>query len=140
MFASMSDDEIVAFLEQHIHEITDDPHDDFPESIYLGLRRKLLRTVKDEQGFAIIAERMPFAFPAPLDAQLVFLYTAPSSRGAGVAGRLIEDVKKNYLGGGGLTLSCCGNGRRRFFEKHGFVVAGGDERLYEMYYNAISLQ
>jgi len=133
-FAMMTDAAIVEFLVEHIHEFTEHPAEEFPANITKGLGLGVLFILKTEAAFAIIVKRLPYAHPEPLDAQLVFLYTAHEARHLGVGSRLIEEVKRWHLDGGGMTLLCSGEQRRRFFERHGFSVIDERDDPYKMMY------
>lgn len=135
-FKSMGDDEIVSFLAQHIDEFTDEVSPDFPRIILLGLKSGHLVTRKQEHTFAVVARNCGVSYRAP-HAELVFLYTDPTARGQGQAGKLIEQIKDDPIIGFPIKLLCCGDQRLHFFEKHGFIKTEYEDEPYEMWYSPV---
>ena len=136
-FKSLDDDEIVSFLAQHIDEFTDGVSPDFPRNIRLGLKSGHLVTRKQEKTFAVVARNCRVSYRPP-HAELVFLYTDPTARGHGQASTLLEQIKDDPIIGFPIKLLCCGDQRRHFFEKHGFIKTGDEDEPYEMWYSPVA--
>ncbi|WP_082616547.1 GNAT family N-acetyltransferase [Massilia sp. Root418] len=128
----MTDSEIVSFLVQNIGEFTDDAAPDFPRNIQLGLKSGHLVVRRLEGGFAVVARNCGVSYRPP-HAELVFLYTDPAARGQGIASTLVQQIKQDSEIGGPIKLLCCGETRRRFFERHGFTTTGVEDDPYEMW-------
>lgn len=133
-FSQLDNDQMVKFLVEHIQEFTDEPSPDFPRNIQLGLVGGHLVIIKRESAFAVVARNCEVSYRPP-HAELVFLYTDPAKRGRGEAGSIIEQIKADPVIGVPIRLLCCGEDRRRLFERHGFAVIGNEDDPYEMFYN-----
>jgi GNAT superfamily N-acetyltransferase len=138
-FSKMDSSEIVSFLVENISEFTDEVSPQFPRNIRLGLKSGHLVVRVREGSFAVVARNLGVSFKPP-HAELVFLYTDPLARGRGFAGRLIEQIKLDPVVGSPIKLLCCGDERRRLFERHEFNLTDDEDGIYEMWYTPTSHQ
>lgn len=138
-FSIMDNSEMVSFLVENISEFTAEVAPAFPRNIRVGLKSGHLVIRVHQGSFAVVARNLGVSYKPP-HAELVFLYTDPEARGQGFAGMLIEQIKRDPIIGSPIKLLCCGDARRRLFERHEFVLTDDEDGIYEMWYTPVSSQ
>ncbi len=130
-FTRFNDEEIVRYLVDHFDEIgVGEPPNGLVGTLNNGIESGHLVIEKHDTAFAVVARanrkhagHLSF-IEIPPQADLMFLMVAKEVRGKGAGRNLLDKVKMKYMEDQAMELVCAGDGRRRFFEKSGFVEVG----------------
>jgi GNAT superfamily N-acetyltransferase len=133
-FSEYSAKQIVEFVDQNFNLFSAGTRDEeFPQNIISRLSDNLFCTVREKEGFALIARGMNELFGGDgKNAELMFLYVQPGFRKTGIGAAIVEKSKLCFSEGRIMEVKCEGIKRRSFFESMGFALVEYHEE-YDQY-------
>ena len=131
-FMTMSDGEILDYIDLNFHLFAAERSDDFPSAQLGSLQRGRSFIIRRDEGFAMVRDGVEPPFN--IGAELMFLHVLPEFEGHGIGQQLVEQVKTAVGLDVPIELTCETTCRQRFFERSGFLVARHHKShdLYEM--------
>lgn len=130
-FMTMSDEEVLKYIDDNFHLFAKQRSEDFPAYQLEGLRQGSIAIVRREEGFAMVFTWHPF-FCKPTD--LMFLHVLPEFRGRSIGKDIIKQVKSLAQPLVPVELTCETASRCDYFMRFGFTVTAycEDDDLYKM--------
>jgi GNAT superfamily N-acetyltransferase len=124
-FAGLASEQLIEFINQNFDQFASARAEDFPANVLTGIELGEFTFATCKEGFAVASKGRWYGEGWGQEpANFMFLYVAPEYESRGIGSNLIAEVKGKVTQGVAIRLQCEGADRRRFFEKHGFIVSG----------------